>query len=75
MAEIELKPCPWCGADEIEIRTSAYSPSCLYIYCCNCGSRGPIVSSGPNPIKVAEIEAASFWNKGPQFRQGSEASA
>ena len=34
----DLKPCPFCGSDDIRVCAFEISPEC-YIECCNCGAR------------------------------------
>ena len=34
----DLKPCPFCGSDDIRACAFEISPEC-YIECCNCGAR------------------------------------
>ena len=49
MSETKLKPCPFCGGDEIEAGTVGYA------YCINCDAEGPHTQT-----KADAIEA---WNK------------
>lgn len=37
MSDIELKPCPFCGSEDISVHAYSIDPSC-YIVCEKCGA-------------------------------------
>jgi Lar family restriction alleviation protein len=54
---LELKPCPFCGGDKVDIHVSGMSGVALYYsVCCNeCGSSGGLAE--------AKDEAIGLWNR------------
>lgn len=60
MKKTELKRnppsnCPYCGSDNIFVKTNAISIKPCSLYCINCGARGPVSKK----IKDARI----LWNR------------
>lgn len=66
MAEIELKPCPWCGSKWLRVQVlgnrHAWRVECVGYECCV--AAGPAASSREDAIEV--------WNKGPCARRRPE---
>lgn len=62
---IELKPCPFCGSDSIEMHPNDITPggasmatpgTAQYAHCNGCGAEGP-------QSDVSEREAVDAWNR------------
>ena len=62
MRRVKLKPCPFCGTDDImgSSMTSHYAmPHQVYwMECCACNTRGP--------EKSEVLEARNAWNRRPK---------
>lgn len=58
---MEVKPCPFCGSADVELRESITD---AYIACNNCGSRTGLVYLGASDAEnAAKIrEAVTVWN-------------
>lgn len=58
---IELKPCPFCGSDEIDFQwgTTDREGTPLNAYCFNCGVSGPWIYTTSD----TEFKAVEAWNK------------
>lgn len=57
--EVKLKPCPFCGATDIEVRKiEGVHPPKFYVAC-------KICQSGTGGNHTAEIEAIGNWNSRP----------
>lgn len=59
-----IKPCPWCGGDDVEIESVAscigkHAPEILATVCVECGARGPEVEIYEFDDDDAVIDA---WN-------------
>lgn len=73
MEKIKIKPCPFCGCEQV----SYYRTIAGYYYCCcdQCGAQGPEVSENEvnefldeDVIKAAAIDlAADRWNCRPDM--------
>jgi Lar family restriction alleviation protein len=50
---IELKPCPFCGSEDLDIE-SGYDHA--YVICERCETEGPAISNG------SALEACEAWN-------------
>lgn len=46
---MKMKPCPFCGGDNIEIESSRWA------YCIDCGAEGPLCEN--------ESDAIESWNR------------
>ncbi len=57
--EEELKPCPFCGSESMEMGEviAQYDSGSYYIYCQECGARGPGFTG-----KGKEGQAINKWN-------------
>ena len=68
MSDIDLKPCPYCGSDNIAVQMSRYrgeAASYYYALCGNCKMAGPEVSNEEGE-GIAEEQAAEAWNALPR---------
>ena len=74
MAEIKLKPCPFCGSEKTKVgskRTFVYGGKkhcSVSIRCMKCHARGPVVgvvmpNGEDNEIELCENAAYEDWNK------------
>ena len=69
MSDIKLKPCPYCGSDNIAVQMSRYrgeAASYYYALCGNCKMAGPEVSNEEGE-GIAEEQAAAAWNSLPRL--------
>ena len=51
----ELKPCPFCGADESFLTIMVADRDIFFVKCCECG--------GASGICATSEEAADAWNR------------
>lgn len=67
---IELKPCPFCGADPHDARHIEYG---RWAVTCRCGASGVGANTGPNATDAAKIkayqDARSAWNTRTAIKQ------
>lgn len=70
MDEIKLKPRPFCGSSDVDVRPEGKrddgKPWCVYyIYCNNCACDGPLINtSGHNVAHEAARDASiDLWNR------------
>ena len=62
----KLKPCPFCGSEEIQIGrgTEDREGYPTYMYCVSCGSQGPWIYTREKACFVCSLVAAEMtgWN-------------
>lgn len=69
MPRTELKPCPFCGSNDIEPMTVYDGPPDFIVSVCKgCGARGPEAPDGKTYIHEPD-DAVAAWNR----RAGEEA--
>lgn len=65
LKRLELKPCPFCGSDSVELHPNDIAPggasmatpgTAQYAHCNGCGAEGP-------QSDVSEREAVDAWNR------------
>lgn len=63
MAEIKLKPCPFCGGEaEIKRRVGfGFGIELAYVECTSCGAQTKMID--PSLKYCANDKAAELWNK------------
>lgn len=63
MSEIELLPCPWCGADDFMLAT-VKPAAWWFVYCRECGANGPTSSIivFERDDEISRTEACVLWN-------------
>ena len=66
---VELKPCPFCGSDDVDVTFTGEEETEAVGYCENCLAEGPVATIGcrDDDEEYGEIdlqrEAAEFWNQ------------
>ena len=62
-----LKPCPFCGGSNIEVREAKDADWQYVAHCMSCGAEGPFVSTEPGrtPHTTARAKAGVEWNTRP----------
>lgn len=55
MSNADLKPCPFCGADEGLLKTIVVDNEICFVKCCVCGGASGRASS--------QREATEVWNR------------
>lgn len=66
MKEIDLKPCPFCGNEEIHIHTVHFNDEFrkCYVFCAECGAKQrPILTRDDAEKRVVAEILAARWNK------------
>ena len=59
MSKKELKPCPFCKGEDLEIHQT---PNFVYIECNSCDCNGPITRHDTMNPFVALVENVKIWN-------------
>ena len=60
----EVKPCPWCPAeDSIPIVDFVPGAEAIAGHCSNCGARGPVILVIRTNAEHAKEQAIALWNK------------
>lgn len=52
---VEIKPCPFCGDDAVDIEEIPDNGNIYYVYCIMCAANGPVAGR--------EIDAVDKWNE------------
>lgn len=62
---MKLKPCPFCGGENNEIRKTLKGDDAYYIQCQNCGAKGGVVyvKRWHDTKFIAQGQAATKWNQ------------
>lgn len=75
MIDNELKPCPFCGSNDVKDRgkkKGRYREA--FIQCHRCNARtGVIEGLAEEPYQKLKKEAAALWNRRAEARDGSQA--
>jgi Lar family restriction alleviation protein len=69
MAEIKLKPCPFCGCKAEIKRYVGFAFEQAYVVCTNCEARTKMID--PSLKYCANDKAAELWNKREEAKSGS----
>lgn len=56
----ELKPCPFCGSDDLKVRKASFGVQ--YVLCTDCGAEGPPRDNLHETSRMSEKIAVEQWN-------------
>jgi Lar family restriction alleviation protein len=59
---VGLKPCPFCGGENLSVRYDADDPEYTFVQCDRCETQGPVVVSATPGTKESSI---ARWNSRP----------
>lgn len=67
--EIEQKPCPFCGSENISAgeasTTDRAGETVTQSVCMDCGACGPGAALGPDEVDYGDVKAVAAWNRRP----------
>jgi Lar family restriction alleviation protein len=66
MAFMYLKPCPFCGNDQVDVARDTYCEpiqTCMYVVCPSCGAQGPIACRHTLSVDDLRVEAMRKWER------------
>ena len=64
MAFVYLKPCPFCGNDQVDVvRELRLISTCMFVVCPSCGTRGPVAYRNDKAEDALKVEAMRKWER------------
>jgi len=62
MGFIYLKPCPFCGNDQLSLVKELVS-TCMFVVCPSCGTRGPVAYRNDKSDDALKVAALRRWEE------------
>lgn len=66
MGFIYLKPCPFCGNDQLSVARDPYCepiPTCMFVVCPSCGAMGPAAYRNDKSEDALKVDAMRKWEE------------
>ena len=64
---VELKPCPFCGSENIELHfdpgSYGYTPAKSFVLCSSCGAEMKRTAYSETALKKIKLKAINAWNR------------